>query len=214
MMWSFRSKSLASALLFLVAGSLAAPVALPQEAQADDNDELLLRVNFQLKKEIVPTGIETKDTALLHIARGVVQKGLQHPLTPAGAAAPAAGACDPSTVQRVFRHAGKNEMKHLKAGLHLHMYIECSTAAGATALVDELNARRHEVSHSGRVPKARQIQYPNDPQTQVHYTGSPVDMASTWAIETGNPDVIVGITDSGMDMDHPCLLYTSDAADE
>merc|ERR1719446_971852 len=28
---------------------------------------------------------------------------------------------------------------------------------------------------------------------------------STWAIETGNPDVIVGITDSGMDMAHPDL---------
>ena len=30
-------------------------------------------------------------------------------------------------------------------------------------------------------------------------------MTTTWAIETGNPDVIVGITDSGMDMDHPDL---------
>ena len=46
---------------------------------------------------------------------------------------------------------------------------------------------------------------PNDPSynNQRHYTGSPVDMPRAWAVETGSRDVVVAITDSGMDMSHP-----------
>ena len=157
---------------------------------SDDNDGLLLRVNFRLNERVVPTGIETAAATLVEIARGVVTKSLRQPITAAGEAAAPAAACDPSTIQRVFRDAGKNEHKHRAARLHMHMYIDCPSRVAASVLVDELSARRHDVSSSGRVPRARKAQvdaYPIDPlyPDQTHYKGSPIDMAAVWALEKG-----------------------------
>ena len=91
------------------------------------------------------------------------------------------------------------------------MQIDCASADSASQLVSALEVDSEHVKKCGRVPEAQmsqsQDEYPNDPQfaQQPHYVGSPVDMAPAWAMFKGSPNVVVGITDSGMDMDHPDL---------
>lgn len=123
------------------------------------------------------------------------------------------------TMTRTFPPAGKWEARHRAAGLHLWYDICFDKSLPVTkaerAVLGQANV---EVVELVPIPQAREIEYPfNDPRlpSQWHYQnfggsaqlaeGCDVNAFNAWTIETGRPEVIVAINDSGVDYTHEDL---------
>lgn len=125
-----------------------------------------------------------------------------------------------ATMSRVFPPAGKWEARHRAWGLHLWYDIHFDentplTKAGETvAALDDFDVVEF-------IPRIKFNDVPtvlfNDPRLseQWHYVndgsrnnsvaGCDINAARAWAIETGKPEVIVGIVDEGIDYNHEDL---------
>lgn len=134
--------------------------------------------------------------------------------------------------KRVFRPAGKNEMKHREFGLHLWYEVEYSSQKQVDDIIKRfqsvadievaegvLKAERKFVG-SPRMASKEEMLVLNNPtndsqfSNQWHYkntgqqggtAGRDISLEQAWTIETGNSQVIVAIEDGGVDVDHPDL---------
>ncbi|MEM9858339.1 MAG: S8 family serine peptidase [Bacteroidota bacterium] len=137
--------------------------------------------------------------------------------------------CKADGLKRVFRHGGKFEAKHRKHGLHLWYEISfdkgvsVSSAVAAFAKLSDVQVSEpiHEKAIIGYHPmKMKEIfslsTEADDPQysNQWHYNNTgqtggtidaDVDLPEAWNLETGNSDIIVAVTDGGIDVDHEDL---------
>lgn len=125
------------------------------------------------------------------------------------------------SMQRVFRPAGKHEAAHLAKGLQRYYKLRFAAEADAQALAQAYAgdenvefAQPNWRYHLLRAPDA--LCLPNDPifpsQWNLHNTGqtggtsdADIDAPEAWCLETGNPDAVVSILDTGIDLDHPEL---------
>ncbi|EGB06349.1 hypothetical protein AURANDRAFT_65750 [Aureococcus anophagefferens] len=127
--------------------------------------------------------------------------------------------------RRVFRPAGKHELKHVRAGLDLHYSTDCAAAkeAGAPGTSAKPKAGRRAVwalESLARTDRAlldavetlaaglaiQRTGYDmDDPlrSAQTHYDAINLDEA--WEMGAGDPSIVVAVVDTGMDMDHPDL---------
>ena len=120
---------------------------------------------------------------------------------------------------RTFPPAGKWEARHRAAGLHLWYDISFDKSLPVTkaesALLGQANI---DVVELVPIPQVKNIDYPfDDPRlsAQWHYQnfggsaqlaeGCDVNAFNAWTIETGRPEVIVAINDSGVDYTHEDL---------
>ena len=130
-----------------------------------------------------------------------------------------------SRMRRVFRPAGRHEARHREWGLDRWYVVEFDGPTNAqTALasysaspaVEIAELRRAKVLHGSRVTLDAPPSDPLYPQ-QWHYDNdgtltdnaiadADIDLPEAWELETGHPDVIVQIVDSGIDTDHPDLV--------
>ena len=137
-----------------------------------------------------------------------------------------------SKMRRLFPHAGNNEAKHIKHGLHLWYEINVESEADMEAVAREYGGneyiswaepiRQKSVNHSGVAladnPAAPTMETAtNDPylQDQWHLsndgslegsvTGSDVNAFKGWDINQGTSNVVVAIVDGGIDTDHEDL---------
>ncbi|MFN3840061.1 MAG: S8 family serine peptidase, partial [Cyclobacteriaceae bacterium] len=140
---------------------------------------------------------------------------------------------DVKSVKRIFREAGKFEKAHRAFGLHLWYEIEVSRELPAGMVVHQLKG----VNHFDIVEPAREyrltepllekpfpVQHiltepPNDPRfpEQWHYRntgqtggtpGADISLIQAWALETGNPSVVVAVIDGGIDYLHPDITQS------
>lgn len=133
-----------------------------------------------------------------------------------------------TSMKRVFRHAGKFEAKHRAHGLHL--WYEVSIGTDVKSAVSSYRDLK-QVQVSEAIYKKEIVGYdrtmesleivplpsaPNDPQfgNQWHYdntgqtggtAGADISLLDAWNVETGNSQVIVAVTDGGIDVDHEDL---------
>ncbi|MEO0558422.1 MAG: S8 family serine peptidase, partial [Bacteroidota bacterium] len=137
------------------------------------------------------------------------------------------------SMKRLFRPAGRDEARHVAWGLDRWYVIELQgprdadvavTAYSASPDVEFAERRLEKVLHGERVelPEGlrrtldgppndthydRQWHYDNDGSVSVNaIADADIDAPAAWAIETGHPDVVVQIVDSGIDSDHPDLI--------
>lgn len=137
---------------------------------------------------------------------------------------------DVNRMERVFRPAGKHEPRHVRAGLDRWYTIHYqSDVTSETVAKSYLNSSSVEASspvykidlqtnRPSSTPvgeeNATQNSIPNDPryEDQWHYNntssnvGTPdadIDLREAHSLETGNPEVIISISDNGTDLDHP-----------
>ncbi|WP_044210162.1 S8 family serine peptidase [Flammeovirga sp. OC4] len=123
-------------------------------------------------------------------------------------------------IKRVFRDAGKFEARHQAYGFHqwyeiqtdsLNEVQELLSAYEALEMVEFAEPKR-EYSLFDTMSEA-----PNDPffNNQWHYhnfgqswgtPGADINLLKAWEIETGSPDVVVGVIDGGIDVNHPDLI--------
>ena len=126
-------------------------------------------------------------------------------------------ACTSAT--RTFRHAGKHEAKHVAKGLHLWYSVKCADddegaleasrkAASKLEAYLELSDEDHEgvqIVEPGLVANPSWI--PNDPwyssPQKGHYDA--VNLEQAWDTVKGNPNVVVQVLDTGLDLAHPDL---------
>jgi len=139
-------------------------------------------------------------------------------------------ACRASNMKRVFRQAGKFEEKHKKYGLHLWYEVKFDQSTKVSTAVSAFS-KLADVSISEPVYEKEIIGYdplslkkavralsdePTDPlyADQWHYNntgqtggtaGADISLPQAWNIETGNSDVIVAVTDGGIDVAHEDL---------
>ena len=130
-----------------------------------------------------------------------------------GALSAAASCAGPGT--RVFRDVGgKREKDHRKAGLD--MWYECAVAGGTgkdtlkalTALsTSPAWASTFAAAVTTVEPQltADLFYAPNDPllSSQPHYPA--IDLMGAWSWSKGDPNVVVQVLDTGIDMSHPDL---------
>ncbi len=135
-------------------------------------------------------------------------------------------------MNRLFRPAGRHEARHQAWGLDRWYVIEFAGPTSASAALSayaaspdvEVAERRYDKELYGARLDASAIQQileapPNDPlyDQQWNYDNdgtltpgaiadADIDAPEAWALETGHPDVIVQIIDSGIDTDHPDLV--------
>ncbi|UII24061.1 Ig-like domain-containing protein [Fulvivirga ligni] len=135
-----------------------------------------------------------------------------------------------TSMKRVFRSAGKYEAKHRKYGLHLWYEVTISkSAAGLEATrsaydqlaevqLTEVELPKRKIGDVDGPYKVNALDTvpPNDPQVglQWHYNntgqtggtpGADISLFQAWGLETGSTDVIVAVTDGGIDVDHQDL---------
>jgi len=133
--------------------------------------------------------------------------------------------CKADNMQRLFRPAGKFEAKHRKHDLHLWYEISFDRSTKVPNAVKAFSGLNN-VKISEPVYEKAIIGYnplnvkrvplntdPDDPQyvDQWHYNntgqtggtvGADISLPQAWNIETGNSDIIVAVTDGGIDVNH------------
>lgn len=125
------------------------------------------------------------------------------------------------SMRRVFRPAGKHEATHLAKGLQrfykLQFAVEAEVQALARIYAADANVEFAQPNwryHLLRAPDALCLS--DDPifpsQWNLHNTGqtggtpdADLDAPEAWCLETGNPDAVVSVLDTGIDLDHPEL---------
>lgn len=124
-------------------------------------------------------------------------------------------------IKRVFRNAQKFEAKHRAYGFHQWYEIQTDSLNEIQELLSSYEALemvefaepKREYSLFGEAMN----EAPNDPffNNQWHYhntgqafgnPGVDINLLQAWEIETGSPDVVVGIIDGGIDVEHPDLI--------
>ncbi|WGH74134.1 S8 family serine peptidase [Tenacibaculum tangerinum] len=134
-------------------------------------------------------------------------------------------------MKRVFPHAGKNESKHMKYGLHLWYEITINDSQASLQKVandyeNNLNILHSEPIRVKTLEKSKIVEVPevntttsavlstNDPYlpSQWHYNndgslegsiaGSDINLFEAWEITQGKSNVIVAVVDGGIDVDH------------
>jgi subtilisin family serine protease len=138
-----------------------------------------------------------------------------------------------TSVKRIFREAGKFEKAHRAFDLHLWYEIEFSETLPASRVVQQLkNIHHFELVEPARAyrlieplsEKPEPVQHvltdpPNDPRfpEQWHYRntgqtggtpGADIRLIQAWALETGNPSVVVAVIDGGIDYLHPDITQS------
>ncbi|MTI22476.1 choice-of-anchor D domain-containing protein [Fulvivirga sp. RKSG066] len=138
--------------------------------------------------------------------------------------------CKANNMTRVFRPAGRFEAKHRKHGLHLWYEIKfdkstkVSTAVSAFANLADVQVSEpvyeKEIIGIDREALNARVRAlasdPNDPQygSQWHYentgqtggtVGADISCPEAWSLETGKNEVIVAVTDGGIDVAHEDL---------
>ena len=127
-----------------------------------------------------------------------------------------------TTMRRLFRPAGRHEARHAQWGLDRWYVVEfngpvnaqSAAATYAASPAVEVAERTYEKQLLGQ--RMTLDGPPDDPlyDLQWHYDNdgtisenaiadADIDAPEAWALETGMPDVIVQIIDSGIDTDHP-----------
>ncbi|MDH3708527.1 MAG: S8 family serine peptidase, partial [Cyclobacteriaceae bacterium] len=144
--------------------------------------------------------------------------------------------CEAKVMKRVFRPAGKFEEKHRKHGLHLWYEVQYDDPRAIEQILRDYRGvaevaiaeKVHEKAHVGYevsgVYEAEEVltDPPNDTffdlnqysfnntgqniQGQVGTVGADVSMFEAWAIETGSSDIVVAVTDGGIQVDHEDLV--------
>ena len=123
-------------------------------------------------------------------------------------------------MKRVFRPAGKHEQKHRDFGLHLWYEIKYQPELDLSQAIEaysdlsyiQIANPVYTTEMSGVFPDTI-----NDPRygEQWHYENNgsnggtvdaDIDLQAAWAIEAGNPNVVVAIEDGGIDVNHPDLV--------
>ena len=119
---------------------------------------------------------------------------------------------------RTFPDGGKFEERHREAGLHLWYDVFFDENLPLTRAVCELSGKEgiSEVEYVQPVREQSVFQF-NDPyfSHQWHYyndgskagsvPGSDINLLPAWEVTTGKPEVIVAISDGGLDVDHEDL---------
>lgn len=132
---------------------------------------------------------------------------------------------DASAMRRLFRSAGRHEARHRAWGLDRWYVIELSGTQSTSAALEayaaspdvEVAELRYdkEIVGAGRTLDAppddpfygRQWHYHNDGTQSEHAVeDADIDLPEAWALETGHPDVVVQVIDTGIDPDHPDLI--------
>lgn len=138
-----------------------------------------------------------------------------------------------TSVKRIFREAGKFEKAHRAYDLHLWYEIEFNRELPSGMVVHQLKAINHfdvvEPAREYRLTeplpeKPLPVQHiltdpPNDPRfpEQWHYRntgqtggipGADISLIQAWALETGNPSVVVAVIDGGIDYLHPDITQS------
>ncbi|ANQ52737.2 S8 family serine peptidase [Flammeovirga sp. MY04] len=122
-------------------------------------------------------------------------------------------------INRVFRDAGKFEARHRAYGFHQWYEIETDSLNEVQELVaaySALDMVEFAEPRSTHNILAEALNPPNDPffRNQWHYDnfgqdygtpGADINLLKAWEIETGKPDVVVGVIDGGIDVNHPDL---------
>ncbi|NME70894.1 S8 family serine peptidase [Flammeovirga aprica] len=123
-------------------------------------------------------------------------------------------------IRRVFRNAGKFEERHKSYGFHQWYEIETDSLNEFGELLtsySELDIIEFaEPKTVYKVFGDTSKEPPNDPffDLQWHYhntgqnygtEGADISLLDAWKIETGLPDVVVGVIDGGIDTEHPDL---------
>ncbi len=125
-----------------------------------------------------------------------------------------------ATMTRVFPPAGKWEARHRAWGLHLWYDIHFDAEMPLTK-AGEVVAALEDIDVMEFVPRIKfndvpsvlfddpllseQWHYVNDGSRDHSAAGCDINAARAWAIESGHPDVIVGIVDEGIDYNHEDL---------
>ncbi|KAJ8602176.1 hypothetical protein CTAYLR_003494 [Chrysophaeum taylorii] len=124
-----------------------------------------------------------------------------------------------SDTTRIFRFAGKHEALHEECGLTRWYATECSGEEGeASVKTFETiksfveNPRNEDVLSMIDVLEpevvAKPVKSSNDPflsYQEGHYGA--INLWEAWDIETGNPEIVVQVLDTGIKMEHPDLQY-------
>ncbi len=144
--------------------------------------------------------------------------------------------CQAKVMKRVFRPAGKFEARHRKHGLHLWYEVQYDDprqieqilqdyrGVAEVSLAEKVHERMHTGYEAARVYKAEEVltDPPNDPffdlnqysynntgqdiQGQIGTPGADVSMFEAWEVETGSSDIIVAVTDGGIEVDHEDII--------
>lgn len=125
----------------------------------------------------------------------------------------------PYTFKPAFKVGGKFEKRHREAGLHLWYQVRFDTSIPLTKAASDLNLL-DGVAKVESLPRARQTRMFDDPDFNKQWSfyndgvtekkspklvGSDVNVLKAWDICTGDPSVIVGVIDEGIDYNHQDL---------
>lgn len=188
---------------FIIAALLLALSSCTQEPVVGNQDQRV--ASIQVPDDCIP---------------GVIRVKFKSEPTGTKSGGPDLSALANATMTRVFPPAGKWEARHRAWGLHLWYDIHFDenmplTKAGETvAALDEFDVvefvpriKFNDVPSvlfdDPRLPE--QWGFYNDGSRDHSEAGCDINAAKAWAIESGNPEVIVGIVDEGIDYNHEDL---------